>query len=262
MRMILITLIFVLLAFTGVHAFTPEGCGTGKCTDCHSLSVEEAGGLLEKGVDKVLSVGSSEVPGLWLVEVEKAGQKFPIYLDYSKSYVIAGNVIRLQDNENITAREKARLNRVDVSKIPLEDALLVGSPQASTKAIVFTDPECPFCKRLHHELKEVVRRDSGIAFLIKLFPLERHPNAYPISKSIVCNDSLQMLEDSFEGKPVPPPLCKTDAIDENIALAAELGIQSTPTLILPDGTVLPGYKKADDLLTVLGSRNSPATAGK
>jgi thiol:disulfide interchange protein DsbC len=257
----LLPLFFLLLSVSSVHAFAKDGCGGGSCIDCHTLTVQEAGVLL-KGVDKVHKVELSEVPGLWLVDAEKNKQRFPVYVDFSKSYLIAGNVIRLRDNQNITAEQQARSNPVDLSRIPLGDALLLGSAKAKKKAIVFTDPECPFCKRLHHELQEVVQRDPDIAFWIKLYPLKMHPNAYATSKSIVCTKSMTMLEASFEGKPVPPPLCETKAIDENIALAGELGINSTPTLILPDGVIAPGYKKADDLLRLLGSKAAKAAPNR
>jgi thiol:disulfide interchange protein DsbC len=78
-----------------------------------------------------------------------------------------------------------------------------------------------------------------------------HPNAYNISKSIVCSKSMEMLEASLVGKPVSPPICETRKVDDTIALAAELGIQSTPTLLLPDGRLLPGYRVAKDLLPLL-----------
>jgi thiol:disulfide interchange protein DsbC len=144
------------------------------------------------------------------------------------------------------------MNRVDVSRIPLEDALILGKPTAKTKVIVFTDPECPYCKKLHVELEKVVKRDPEIAFLIKLFPLKMHPNAYEASRSIVCNNSMELLEISFAGKPVPPANCDTKAVDQTLALVAELGIRSTPTLVMPDGLVVPGYKKAEALLVLIG----------
>jgi thiol:disulfide interchange protein DsbC len=135
-----------------------------------------------------------------------------------------------------------------MSRIPLDDALLLGSNAAKIKVVVFTDPECPFCKKLHDELKVVVRREPDIAFLIKLYPLKMHPNAYGKAKSIVCARSLELLELSLAGKPVPPPTCNTKVVDQTLALAPDLGIQSTPTLVLPNGLVMPGYKTADDLV--------------
>ena len=79
-----------------------------------------------------------------------------------------------------------------------------------------------------------------------------HPNAYGISKSIICNNSMELLEVSFAGKPVPPASCDTQAVDQTLALVGELGIRSTPTLVLPDGLVVPGYKKAEALLALIG----------
>ena len=235
-----------------------EGCGAGTCADCHSITKAEAEQLLGGMVDKVNSVEFAEVPGMWVAEVEKDQKKLPVYIDFSKQYLVSGNVIRLNDKENVTRQRSVRMNSVDVSKIPLADALLLGKPSAKTKVIVFTDPECPYCKKLHEELKEVVRRNPEVAFLIKLFPLKMHPNAYDISKSIVCNNSMEYLELSFSGKPVPAPNCEIPVVDQTIALAGELGIRSTPTLVLPDGRVIPGYRKAEAILTIIGENLTQA----
>jgi len=239
-------------------AMSPEGCGAGTCAECHSITMAETEQLLGSMVDKVNSVEFAEVPGMWVAEVEKDQKKLPVYIDFSKQYLVSGNVIRLNDKQNLTRQRSVRMNSVDVSKIPLADALLLGKPSAKTKVIVFTDPECPYCKKLHEELKEVIRRDPEVAFLIKLFPLKMHPNAYDISKSIVCNNSMEYLELSFSGKPVPAPNCEIPVIDQTIALAGELGIRSTPTLVLPDGRVIPGYRKAEAILTIIGENLSQA----
>lgn len=229
-------------------AFTADGCGTGTCASCHSLDKAEAGKILGGLVDKVNKVEFAEVPGMWLVEVEKGPSKMPVYIDFSKKYVLSGSVIRLADKGDISQERYARMNKVDASRIPVDDALLLGRGDAGIKVVVFTDPECPFCKKLHVELKEVIRRDPGIAFLIKMLPLKMHPNAYDKAQSIVCARSLELLEASFAGKSLPPAACKTKVVDQTIALAPDLGIQSTPTLVLPNGLVLPGFKTADLLI--------------
>jgi thiol:disulfide interchange protein DsbC len=241
-------------------AFPQEDCGEKRCTDCHSLTKEEAGFLLGSGADRVLKVDQAEMPGIWAVEVEKAGRKYPVYINYSKSHLLRGEVLRLKDGENLTKLRMASLNRVDVSRIPLADALIIGDPQAKKRVIVFTDPQCHFCAKLHEELLEVVAQDPEIAFYIKMLPLAMHPDAYHIAKSIVCNGSLKLLEDSLAGKAVPPPLCRAEAVDETIALASKLGIRSTPTLVLPDGRPFSGYKKADQLLELLDSKVAVSSA--
>ena len=86
-----------------------------------------------------------------------------------------------------------------------------------------------------------------------MFPLKSHPEAYKKSKAIVCEKSLSLLEDAFNKKPLPEPKCETAAIDENIKIAEKLGISSTPTIILPDGRALPGYKDAKSLISLIGN---------
>lgn len=255
-QVFLASAVFLLCWTLPALAFDPQVCGPAPCGDCHKLTPQEANQILQGGVDKVLKVELAEMPGTWLVEVEKNGQKFPLFIDFSKKYLVAGTIYRIADKHNIAAPEAPK--QIDPAKIPLEDAVLLGDPMAATQAIVFTDPQCPYCKKLHANLQEVVQRDRNIAFRIKLFPLKIHPKAYGIAKSIVCANSLELLEKSFADQPVPEATCETQVVDQNIALAHELGIISTPTLILPDGSVVQGARSADELLRLLGSKVAPA----
>ena len=101
-------------------------------------------------------------------------------------------------------------------------------------------------------MKKIIQERKDIAFYIKLYPLRIHPEAYEKSKAIVCEKSVALLEDAYETKPLPKPKCETTVIDENITLAAKLGINSLPTLILPDGRVVRGYKDAETLQNLIG----------
>jgi len=96
-------------------------------------------------------------------------------------------------------------------------------------------------------MKKVVNERKDIAFHIKMFPLKMHPNAYDKARAIVCEKSLSLLEDSFEKKQLPAPKCKTAAVDDNIKLAEKLGISGAPTLIMPDGRVVAGFRDAGSL---------------
>jgi thiol:disulfide interchange protein DsbC len=241
----------LMLCSSSLHAFQKDGCGSGNCLDCHSLNREQAAVLLKGKVDDVLDVKLSEVPGLWALETVYQGKKIPLYLDFSKKFIISGNIIRLQDGTNLTPQPP--VNTVDISTIPLKDAVVLGDPKATIKIIVFDDPECPFCQKLHPEMEKVVRTRKDVAFFIKMYPLQSHPNSYQKAKTIICMKSAKMLADSLAGKPLPPPVCETDQIEQNKKLAEELHINSTPTLIFPNGDVMPGYKPAETILSILGS---------
>jgi thiol:disulfide interchange protein DsbC len=234
-----------------------EGCGTD-CIQCHKIEKDEASEILKDFVEKVIDVKQGPVKGMWMVEVEAKGKRFPVYLHYSKKYFFAGSIIDIENKRLVGGEVKpAPKKKVDVGKIPLDDAIVMGNPMARKTVIIFDDPDCPYCRKLHGELKKIVSERKDIAFYIKLFPLVKlHPDAYRKSKSIVCERSLKLLDDAFSGKEIPPPTCETNQVDENIQLGRSLGITGTPTLILQDGTVVSGYTTADRLIALIDSVSS------
>jgi len=251
MKSILLALVFLLITST-VYGFQKDGCGSGNCIDCHSLTKQEAAGLLKGQVDDVLSVKISEVPGLWSLEAVYKGKKIPLYLDFSKKYLFSGNVIRLQDWSNLSRAEQQPVEHsVDFSSIPLQDAVILGNPIAPEKIIVFDDPVCPYCKKLHPEMLKIISERKDIAFFIKMFPLQSHPDSYEKAKTIICTKSDKLLADSLAGQPIPPPLCETDQVEKNKELGNKLHIDSTPTLIFPNGKVHVGYIPAKEILSLL-----------
>jgi thiol:disulfide interchange protein DsbC len=102
-------------------------------------------------------------------------------------------------------------------------------------------------------MKKVIEKRKDIAFYIKMFPLPMHTGAHEKAAAIVCEKSLALLDDAFEKKQLPKPKCETTVIDENLKLAEKLGISGAPTLILPDGRVISGYREADALISLVGN---------
>jgi thiol:disulfide interchange protein DsbC len=100
-------------------------------------------------------------------------------------------------------------------------------------------------------MKKILEKRKDIVFFIKLFPLPFHKGADVKAKAIVCEKSLALLEAALEKKPLPDPKCETKAIEENISLAEKIGIRGTPAIILPSGNIVPGYKDADALISLI-----------
>jgi thiol:disulfide interchange protein DsbC len=145
--------------------------------------------------------------------------------------------------------------RVDFSKIPLDQGLVMGNVEGPWKVAVFTDPDCPYCREVHKEMEKVLQERKDIAFYIFLYPLRVHKDAYWKSKSILCNKSLKMLEDAYAGKEIPRLECDTKEIDANIRTAEALGIPGTPTLVLPDGRIRNASMGSEELMDFIqGSR--------
>lgn len=252
----LILACFSVLPFSiEVKAFTAEGCGAGNCSDCHHLAKEEAAELLSVKERDISKVMFAEIPGLWEVDVKRRDKILPVFVDFSKQYLVRGSIIKIAEKKDIAKKRYVDLNRVDSSQIPLDDALLVGNASAKSKIIVFDDPECPYCAKLQKQMWKVVAERKDVAFFIKMFPLKNHPEAYEKAKAIVCSRSLALLEESFAGRKLKPAACKTDRVEENIRLAERIGIYSTPTLVFPDGKVSTGFKRANKILELLGKHN-------
>ncbi|PLX43294.1 MAG: hypothetical protein C0609_08800 [Deltaproteobacteria bacterium] len=257
-----ILLIGATLTLLGSGAFAFGGCSEGECKDCHSLSIEQAQEAIEPlGVkSEVTDVRFSQVPGLWEVAVtDKKGGQIPVYLDFSLSHLIQGDIIEIATRQSLTRMRHAELNHINPSVIPLEDAVVLGDPEAKHKVIVFDDTECPFCKKMQGEMHKVVEKRKDIAFFIKMLPLKIHPNARDKATAIICEKSIELLDKSLAGEEIPPPTCETDVIEKNAELAAGLGIKSTPTVILPDGRIFPGAKSAEDIISLV---DNPFEDGK
>lgn len=251
----------VLIASSPSHAFMKEGCGS-KCADCHVLTREDAATLLSGAVDNVLNVEPSIVGGLWVVDIVKGGQKWPVYVDFSKKYLISGQVIRIATKENVTEMRFQRLNTVDVSAIPLENAVVIGDPGAKRRIIAFSDPDCHFCAKLHGEARKVVAADPDVAFYVKLYSRNGNPRTIQKIRSILCGkrDAPKLLDDAFAGKPLPEPACPTSAAEETAQFARRLRLRGTPTMILPDGRMINGYRDADTIRKFL--KENGKSAGK
>jgi thiol:disulfide interchange protein DsbC len=252
MRNILLSavILFFIIPSISSYGFSIKG---GDCTKCHSLKKEEAEALLKDIIPKlkVFDIKLFPVKSMWEVEIEAGGKRGIVYIDFSKKYAFSGSVIDIKAKSDLTRNRMTEINRaitekirVDVSKIPLEDALLMGNRDAKHKIIVFTDPDCPFCAQLHQEMKKVVIDRRDISFYIKMFPLPMHKEAYDKAKTIVCEKSLELLDDAFAKKPLPKPKCKTSVVDNNIKLANKYSITGTPAMVLPDGRVISGFKDA------------------
>ena len=243
---IIIGLLLVLSAGNAL-AMGQQGCG-GDCVACHSLTIKEASELL-KDVGTVKSVKTDRVRGLYELALEKDGKQGTAFMDYAKKHLIAGQVFDLATASTPSPAPVPKLEKVEISKIPLENSLVMGNLKGTKKLFVFTDPECPFCSKMHGELKKLVALEPGLVVYIKMFPLKMHPNAYDKARVIVGKKSIELLDKAFAGGvlPTPDPEDSKKAIDDTIKFAESIGINATPTLILPDGRIMAGFRDAANI---------------
>jgi len=235
--------------------------GGGDCASCHTLTQKDAGELLKKTGINVKSVKQAPVQGLFELLVEKDSKQGVIFVDYGKKNLLQGMIVNLESLQPVSAHaqdlpQPKQATSVDVSKIPVENAVIMGNPKGTKKLYVFTDPDCPYCRKGHLELKKLATIAPDVAIHIMLYPLPMHPAAYDKSRAVLETKDLDLMDKAFDGKEVPKPGKESSrkAIDENIAFANANGISGTPTMVMPDGRVEVGMRDAETLKKMLESK--------
>ncbi|MRR57995.1 MAG: DsbC family protein [Deltaproteobacteria bacterium] len=225
------------------------------CAACHSLSKEEAGAVL-KDLGTVKDVKMSPIKGLYEITIQHDNRQAVIYLDFGKQLVAPGPVFDIAAKRSLTpppVELPKVISKADLERIPLSDSIVMGNPTGKKRIFVFTDPDCPFCVRLHAELKKLVVMEPDLTVYIKMFPLKMHPAAYDKARVILGSNSLEVLDKAFAGEKLPEPgeKDKKEPVDETIKLGESLGISGTPAIVMPNGELIAGMRNAAALLELL-----------
>ncbi|KAF1028585.1 MAG: putative thiol:disulfide interchange protein DsbC [Burkholderia plantarii] len=195
----------------------------------------------------VKSIAKSPIPGLY--EVNLGAQI--IYSDASGDYVLLGDLVDTKSHRNLTEARMSEINKVDFASLPLANAIKVVKGNGARKIAVFSDPNCPYCKRFESTLQSM----NNVTVYTFLYPVLT-PDSTVKSKSIWCAaDRAKAWEGWMVDHRAPsgPGNCDTSALDKNLALGRGLNVTGTPTIILADGTRLPGAVSADQLNSALAS---------
>jgi len=187
-------------------------------------------------IDQVLP---SPLPGLYEVIMGRN----VAFSDAEGRYFIFGHLYDMQSQRDLTAERKESLAKVDWSVLPLENSIQFISGKGERVLAVFSDPDCPYCRKVEAELAKL----DNVTIYLFPFPIQSlHSNAVAKSTAIWCaKDRAQTWRDVLAGgKLVGKGDCE-NPIAANVALAERLGINGTPTLIARDGRLLPGAASAD-----------------
>lgn len=197
---------------------------------------------------KVDSIVKTPYGGLY--EVFMGGQI--IYTDEKLTFLIAeGRLVDPKSKKDITGERLDELTKIDFNSLPLNQAIKVVKGNGSRKLVVFSDVDCPFCKRLEqNELSNI----TDVTIYTFLYPIEQlHPDAANKSKSIWCAPNrVKAWNDWIFNNKLPTSTAKCEVPLEKVGeLARKYGVSSTPTLFFADGRRLLGaqpYKEIENYL--------------
>ncbi len=239
-------------------ATAQDGCLTHDCSSCHTLGQKEASVILKSLNLNVKSVKQSPVKGMFEVLAERGGAEGLIFIDYGKKYFMQGVMVDAQKLDTVSSHPRPlpaekKVVTIDPSTIPVQHSFVMGNPGGSKKIYVFTDPDCPYCRKAHADLKNLAKIAPDVAIHIMLYPLPMHPAAFDKARTVLEKKNLEILDSAFEGKDVPKPTQDSSkkAIDEIIAFANANGINGTPTVVMPDGKIEVGIRDAETMKKML-----------
>ena len=202
-------------------------------------------------VDKV-----TKTPYAGLYEIFMGGQI--IYTDEKLSFLIAeGHLVDPKTKKDITGERLEELTRIDFASLPLDQAIKVVKGNGSRKLVVFSDVDCPYCKRLErNELANV----TDVTVYTFLYPIEQlHPDAASKSKLIWCaSNRVKAWEDWILRDQLPSAAGNCEVPLEKVGqLARKIGVSSTPTMIFADGKRMLGaqpYKEIERMLSATSKK--------
>lgn len=195
-------------------------------------------------------VTTTPVPGLFSVQQGA----FVFYTSADGNYVLRGDLLSLSDQRNLTEEAQQSFRVAALNKLTDKDTINF-SPEktkASHRITVFTDVDCPYCHQMHQMIPQLL--EAGIAVRYVMYPragVDSH--SYQKTVHAWCQRANKAeLDQLMKGGSTPAKLTTcTHPIKQQFELAAELGLQGTPSIILADGRLIPGLAPFDELVRVV-----------
>jgi len=196
----------------------------------------------------------TKMPFMGLYELVVNGEI--VYSDENFDYIIyEGNIIDVKNDRNFTEERKRKLAMIPFEDLPLDLAVKRVKGKGERKMAIFTDPDCPFCKRIEGDLAKV----DNVTIYMFLFPIDSlHPKAADKAKRIWCSPDRIKAWDDYMQKGVAPtaaPSCD-NPVDKLVQFGTQRGINATPTLVFANGDRVPGAISAAQIEKLLSSSKS------
>jgi thiol:disulfide interchange protein DsbC len=199
---------------------------------------------------QVGAVDASPVSGMYLTTIDGVSG----YVSADGRYFVVGDMLDLASRKNVTEEKRKAKRRALLKQVAPGEAIVFGPEKPKYSITVFTDVDCPYCRKLHGEVEELARKGVEVRYVA-------FPRSGPGTKSwrsmtaVWCaKDRREALNRAISGAEVSGKSgseCSDAVIRKHYELGQRLGIPGTPMIVLADGTSMGGYVEVGKLVVAL-----------
>ncbi|HPE59811.1 MAG: DsbC family protein [Thiothrix sp.] len=198
------------------------------------------------------AVNTTPIPGVY----EAVFGTEMIYVSADGRYFISGDMIDGQSRKNLSENARAAARKAELVAAG-EEKTIDFKAKGDEKYVlsVFTDVDCPFCEKLHTEVPKL--NELGVTVRYYAYPRAGiGSNTYKKMVSVWCaEDQQDAMTKVKSGQTIEEKTCDNPVADD-YALGQKVGVTGTPALIAGNGTLIPGYRPANDLFSMLESMSN------
>lgn len=198
-------------------------------------------------------VSESPINGLYEVEVDGG----TLFVSEDGNHFVFGDLYQVSNNGLVNISEQRRTKqRAAVMDAQNVDDMIVFSPKkGETKAhiYVFTDVDCGYCRKLHDDVPELNKRGIEVRYLA--FPRAglNSIGYRKIATAWCAKDRNATLTALKNRENVPLKVCNDNPVAAQYQLGNDvIDVRGTPTIVMQDGSVVPGYLPPATLVKALG----------
>lgn len=219
------------LLLSAIYLFAPQ---LALAEDFEDLRRELAARMPDVAIGAI-----RKLPYADLYEIQGNGVNV-FYTDAKGEIALFGNLVNLHTRASLSEERKQELMVVDFSQLPMDKAIVNVKGSGARRIAVFSDPDCPYCKQLEQELKDV----TDVTIYTFLYPLaELHPDAPRKARLIWCAGDRARAWDQLMLEGREPPAAGSDCeapIGAVADIAKKLWILGTPGMVFGSGKLVPG----------------------
>jgi len=168
---------------------------------------------------------------IYITNIKVNNMKDTVFLSEDKKYMFTGGISTESNGEALSSP-------VNLNIAKNKEAFTFG--KGEEEYLLFTDPECPFCKKFEEFLPELENKVKIKVFYLPL--VDMHPTAKEVSKyQMSLKDKMPIIDILKIDNKNPGFINRTydektsklleDKVNEQMKIADEFNINSTPTLI-------------------------------